>query len=75
MQKAEKVALVYDKVLIVGVDVAKKKHFARITVPWASDVVKPFSFHDSRDGFWASSLKDRRSPGQRRGLSGGNRSD
>lgn len=37
-------ALVYGKVLIVGVDVAKKKHFARIDNPMGLDATKPFSF-------------------------------
>lgn len=57
MQKAEKIALVYGKVLVVGVDVAKKKHFARIYNPVGLDVVKPFSFHNSRDGFWRLASK------------------
>lgn len=51
MQKAEKIALVRGEVLVVGVDVAKRKHFARIFDPMGLDVVKPFSFHNSRDGF------------------------
>lgn len=51
MQKAQKVALVYGNVLIVGVDIAKKKHFARIYNQMGLDAVKPFSFHNSREGF------------------------
>ena len=51
MQKAEKRALVYGNVLIVGVDVAKKNHYARIYNSMGIDVVKPFYFHNSREGF------------------------
>lgn len=51
MQKAQKLSLVYGNVLLVGVDVAKKKHFARIHSQIGLDSVKPFQFHNNREGF------------------------
>ncbi|GAW93398.1 transposase IS116/IS110/IS902 family protein, partial [Calderihabitans maritimus] len=50
MKKAEKKALVTGDVIIVGVDIAKKKHWARIYNPVGLDVVKPFSFQNTKDG-------------------------
>ncbi len=37
--------------IIVGVDVAKKKHWARIVDPAGYDLTKPFSFQNTIDGF------------------------
>lgn len=52
MQKAQKLGLVYGNVLIVGVDVAKKNHFARIHNQMGLDAVKPFRFHNNKEGFY-----------------------
>lgn len=38
--------------VIVGVDIAKKKHWARITDRLGQDLAPPFAFHNNRDGFW-----------------------
>lgn len=51
MSKAQKLGLVYGNVLIVGVDIAKKTHCARIYSRMGLDVTKPFLFHNSRQGF------------------------
>ncbi|MFZ5923973.1 MAG: IS110 family transposase, partial [Bacillota bacterium] len=52
MQKAQKLGLVYGNVLVVGVDVAKKNHFARIHNQMGLDAVKPFRFHNNKEGFY-----------------------
>ncbi len=52
MQKAQKVGLVYGNILVVGVDVAKKNHFARIHNQMGLDAVKPFRFHNNKEGFY-----------------------
>lgn len=52
MQKAQKVALVYGNVLIVGADIAKKNHLAGIHNQIGPDVVKPFRSHNSRERFY-----------------------
>lgn len=51
MNKVDKKALVSGNVIVVRVDVAKKKHWARIYNSIGLDVVKPFSFQNNRDGF------------------------
>lgn len=38
--------------VVVGVDVAKKKHWARVTDRLGQDLARPFAFHNNRDGFW-----------------------
>jgi len=52
MNKSKKKALVTGNVIVVGVDIAKKKHWARIYNPIGLDVVKPFCFQNTRDGFY-----------------------
>lgn len=52
MNKAKKKALVTGSVIVVGVDIAKKKHWARIYNQVGLDVVKPFSFQNTKDGFY-----------------------
>lgn len=51
MDKTAKIQLVRSNAIIVGVDVAKKKHFARIIDSYGIDVEKPFSFQNNIDGF------------------------
>lgn len=53
MNKVEKKLLVHGgDVVVVGIDIAKKKHYARIYNQMDLDIIKPFSFHNSRDGFY-----------------------
>ncbi|MEW6244989.1 MAG: hypothetical protein AB1497_12215 [Bacillota bacterium] len=52
MNKAEKKALVSGNVIVLGIDIAKKNHWARMFSPTGVDAVKPFSFQNSRDGFY-----------------------
>jgi len=52
VNKAKKKALVTSNVIVVGVDIAKKKHWARIYNPVGLDVVKPFPFQNTREGFY-----------------------
>lgn len=52
MNKAKKKALVTGNVIVVGVDIAKKRHWARIYNPVGLDIVKPFPFQNTREGFY-----------------------
>ena len=47
----EKILRVTDKTIIVGVDVAKKEHWARITDYRGVDLVKPVKVQNSMEGF------------------------
>ena len=47
----EKILRVTDKTIIVGVDVAKKEHWARITDYRGVDLTKPVKVQNSMDGF------------------------
>ena len=51
MDRAQKKALVSGNVIVVGVDVAKHSHWARIFNSNGLDAVKPFPFQNTRDGF------------------------
>lgn len=63
MVKAQKMALVRGNVLIVGIDVAKKRHYARFYNQMKLDVVRPFHFHNTREGFYrlVSKIEEARS--------------
>jgi len=52
VNKAKKKALVMGNVIVVGVDIAKKKYWARIYNPVGLDVVKTFPFQNNREGFY-----------------------
>lgn len=52
MTRVQKKLLVYGEVVIVGIDVAKRKHYARIYDQKELDVVKPFQIHNTREGFY-----------------------
>ena len=47
----ERIKRVTDTTIIVGVDVAKEIHWARITDYRGQDLIKAFKFHNSIDGF------------------------
>ena len=47
----ERIKRITDTTMIVGVDVAKEIHWARITDYRGVDLVKAFKFHNSIDGF------------------------
>lgn len=51
MNNVEKKQLVYGDVLVVGIDIAKKVHWARVLGPMGVDVIMPFKFHNTREGF------------------------
>lgn len=51
MTITERRTLVRGNVLIVGVDIAKKKHFARIVNGFGDELAKPFSFTNNITGF------------------------
>ncbi len=51
MNVVEKKQLVYGDVLVVGIDIAKKVQWARIYSPMGVDAIKPFKFHNNREGF------------------------
>lgn len=51
MDRAQKKALVSGNVIVVGVDVAKHSHWARILNSDGLDAVKPFPFQNTREGF------------------------
>lgn len=53
MNKIEKLLLVHGSDLIfVGIDVAKKNHYARIIDYIGLEPVKPFKFNNSKDGYF-----------------------
>jgi len=52
MNEAQKKLLVHGDVIIVGIDVAKHNHWARIYNQIELDVVKPFKFHNSKEGYY-----------------------
>jgi transposase len=52
MTRVQKKLLVYGEVVIVGIDVAKRKHYARIYDQKELDIVKPFQIHNTREGFY-----------------------
>ena len=47
----ERIKRVTDTTIIVGIDIAKEIHWARITDYRGVDLVKPFKIHNSMDGF------------------------
>jgi len=51
INNVEKKQLVYGDVLVVGIDIAKKVHWARVLGPMGVDVIMPFKFHNTREGF------------------------
>lgn len=51
MDRTSKIQLVRSNAVIVGVDMAKKKHFARVIDSYGIDIGKPFSFQNNIDGF------------------------
>jgi len=59
MQKAlqEKIKRITPTTIIVGIDVAKEVHWARITDYRGIDLMKPFKFYNSIDGFESLLLK------------------
>ncbi|QGP91522.1 hypothetical protein MGLY_08570 [Neomoorella glycerini] len=52
MNEVQKKLLVHGEVIIVGIDVAKHNHWARIYNQIELDVVKPFKFHNSKEGYY-----------------------
>jgi transposase len=52
MTKVEKKQAVNGDVIIVGIDVAKRKHYARIFDQMGLDVIKPFQFNNNKDGYY-----------------------
>ncbi|MDK2815518.1 MAG: transposase [Moorella sp. (in: firmicutes)] len=52
MNEVQKKLLVHGDVIIVGIDVAKHNHWARIYNQIELDVVKPFKFHNSKEGYY-----------------------
>ncbi|WP_157081675.1 IS110 family transposase, partial [Fervidicola ferrireducens] len=53
MNKIEKLLLVHGSDLIfIGIDVAKKSHYARIIDHIGLEPVKPFKFNNSKDGYF-----------------------
>jgi transposase len=53
MNKIEKLLLVHGSdIIFVGIDVAKKNHYARIINHICLEPVKPFKFNNSKDGYW-----------------------
>lgn len=51
MIKADKIGLVRGNVVIAGVDVAKKRHYAQVVDRFGRHVEKPLRFQNSREGF------------------------
>lgn len=51
MDRASKIQFVRSNAIVAGIDVAKKKHFARVVNSYGMDVGKPFSFQNNIDGF------------------------
>ena len=51
MNNVEKKQLAYGDVLVVGIDIAKRVHWARVLGPMGVDVIMPFKFHNTREGF------------------------
>lgn len=51
--QAEKIMAINPKVMIVGVDVAKKVHWVRVINYVGLEQTKPFHFHNNREGFRA----------------------
>ncbi len=51
-QHNEKLARITGNVVIVGIDVAKRTHWARITETRGFSLTPPFSFQNTRDGFF-----------------------
>ncbi|MBC7077841.1 MAG: transposase, partial [Synergistales bacterium] len=49
--RAIKLAEVSEAAVIVGVDVAKDSHWARVIDPRGRELVKPVRFENSREGF------------------------
>lgn len=53
MNKIEKLLLVHGSdIIFVGIDVAKKNHYARIINNVGLEPVKPFKFNNSKDGYF-----------------------
>ncbi len=50
-ERSRKLRLVQGRVLVVGVDVAKRKHVARFLNSRGEDIAKPLLFENSREGF------------------------
>lgn len=49
--QVEKIMAINPKMMIVGVDVAKKVHWARVINYAGLEQTKPFHFYNNREGF------------------------
>ena len=48
--KANRYGPIKSDIIVVGIDVAKQRHFAAIRMP-GGDIVRPFGFQNNRQGF------------------------
>jgi len=55
--QVEKVMAINPKVMIVGIDIAKKKHWARVLNFAGLEITKPFSFHNTKEDFIRTVVK------------------
>lgn len=55
--QAEKVMAINPKIMIVGIDIAKKKHWARVLNSIGLEITKPFSFHNTKEDFIRTVVK------------------
>jgi len=53
----EKITAINPKIMIVGIDIAKKKHWARVLNFAGLEITKPFSFHNTKEDFICTVVK------------------
>ena len=55
--QVEKVMAINPKIMIVGIDIAKKTHWARVLNFVGLEITKPFSFHNTKEDFIRTVVK------------------
>lgn len=55
--QVEKIMAINPKIMIVGVDIAKKTHWARVLNFAGLEITKPFSFHNTKEDFIRTVVK------------------
>ena len=55
--QVEKVMAINPKIMIVGIDIAKKKHWARVLNFFGLEITKPFTFHNTKEDFIRTVVK------------------
>lgn len=53
----DKIKAINPQIMIVGIDIAKKTHWARVIDYVGLELIKPFSFHNNKEDFFRTVAK------------------